>query len=199
MTPCLLLGLWISLALPTLPGQVVPQGHAVPVSGDRIFLTVVAPNGAEATITVLNGGLVRITHKSHPTIGLVPKLDGTDVQLTVLAITAQAGGQSVREVGMIRLTAGQPSLVDAAGVTIRITWVETKPPAAAPLQLTGCTICCLTCHDVTICACEVVMDCGQCCCPDGCGCIPDEGRGGPKTAPAKRLAFGREGDRRRFY
>jgi hypothetical protein len=186
MALALLLAVSLSFGLPPDAAQDSSHEYAVPLSGDRIALTIALPGGAEARVGVLNGGLVRVTPKGLATIGLLPVLAGTEVVLTVVVVTPRSGGEAVRQVGTITLTAGQPRLVAAAGVAFMVTLTDVRPPAPASPNLTGCIICCLTCNGVTVCGCEVVMDCGRCCCPDGCGCTPDDDRTREQRVVARR-------------
>jgi hypothetical protein len=157
-------------------GQRPGEAFAVPVTADRIVLKLTAHDGVEATVTVLNGGMVRVKHVSGGTLALVPLLDGAALRVMVGVIERKPGeGESLRQVGLVRVGVGQRTPLQTPVLDLDLTWVDTKPPAVPPSEPTGpCTTCCITCYGYTMCACEVEMPCGRCCCPSGgCGCELD--------------------------
>jgi hypothetical protein len=175
--------LGLSLAVLTSAGpaaQGAGTAFAVPISADRIVLRVEVDGGPAGTAAQLNGGLIRVAVVAGPHLGLVPVLRGALLEVSVLRLvrTTVGGAESVAELGRVTLSQLSPAVVTAEGLTLTLTWLATRPPAGplAPLSEGECQSCCITCEGRTLCACEVEMSCGRCCCPQACGCEPVEGR-----------------------
>jgi hypothetical protein len=129
-------------------GQRPGEAFAVPVTADRVVLKLTAHDGVEATVTVLNGGMVRVRHLSRGILALVPLLDGAGLQVTVGLVerSGRTGGERVRQVARVRVGVGQRTPLQTPAFDLDVTWVDTKPPAALPSEPLGpCTTCCITC------------------------------------------------------
>ncbi len=109
-------------------------------------------------------------------MALVPLLDGAGLEVMVALIErgGQPSGERLRQVNKARVGVAQRTTIQTPLFDLDATWVETQPPAPPPRSPLGpCTMCCITCLGYTMCACEVEMPCGRCCCPaGGCGCQP---------------------------
>ncbi len=166
----------------TLPsvGGADRQGSAtaIPISRELLSFTATSESGEESNFKVLNGGMATLSVPDGPKLGLVPVLDGDKVALTLVAITpvgTEPGNESATVTGKIALEFAQPVPVPGAPKPLTITWDGTSPatPAAAdpPNQTQGkCSRCCVYCGDQLICACQVITECGSCCCVDCGGC-----------------------------
>jgi hypothetical protein len=186
--PWLLLVLAVSTVAParSILGQHPGELVAVPVTADRIVLKLTAPDGVEATVTVLNGGMVRVKRANVPALALVPLLDGAVLEVKVGVIDRKQGaGESLRQIGLVRLGVGGRTALQTPAFNLDLTWVQTKPPAVPPSEPLGpCTTCCITCFGYTVCGCDVEMPCGHCCCPaGGCGCESGASGPSPRTEP----------------
>lgn len=176
--------------------------------------------------------MARIT-SSYRVLGLTPRLTKAGVELHLLQVVqGMRGGERIRQVAMVPLRLGQRSRFATTFVDLEAELLDplALPPLpaewsianqgdsaaalGAPGGLAGdprsapCTRCCVTCGGVTLCACEVWMACGWCCCAsDGCGtCTGVRSVAEPHPLPQvsnqiSAAPAGKEGDpnRRRFY
>ncbi len=157
------------------------QGHAqtrvstVPTSRDIVVLELVIGQAAPARVVSLNGGLIRLAIRTGPTLALIPALRNNAVAVTVMEIVTnpRTGSETVRQLAKANVALGASVRCDDVRFLLEIGLVEIKQPVSSVMvQLANpCTICCVTCGDLTACACAVEMECGKCCCPaGGCGC-----------------------------
>ena len=151
------------------------QTTSVPVSRDLVSFTLQVGQDTTARVGVLNGGMATVRVPGDLKIGLVPTINGSRVTLRVFEITATGGtsdGEAARYVSTTVLDRGQVARVTAGPFPFSIEWDATRPAGPEPPAGTEgpCTRCCVTCDDLTICACEVTHTCGSCCCVDCGGC-----------------------------
>ena len=159
----------------------------LPPSRDRIFLRIITTDGVDGTLTVVDGGSVRVSRVGTGAVEIVASLDGDVLSLAVSLIESNDEGsnEGTQEIGRARLARGRSARISTPALSFELTWLRSEPSPPSPTgQLASgpCTICCITCLGYTMCACEVVMECGRCCCPaGGCGCQLTPARSG---APA---------------
>jgi hypothetical protein len=196
-----LLALLSVFAVVAVPGYAQTKVSTVPISRDVIVLKLVVGEGVAARVVSLNGGLIRVAVRNGATIGLIPSIQSGGIAVRLLEILADptTGAESARQLSKANVAWGGTVRYDGP-VALEVELAEIQPPATGTTVAAGgaCTICCLTCGDITACACYVEMDCGKCCCPAG-GCSCDisgrpaaagqgdrSGLPGCATIPAKR-------------
>ena len=137
------------------------------------------------TARVVEGNALTISAKDGTRTALVPTLDDARLFVDVVVIRPDGnGGETRQSVGRLELTHGQWVDVASASVPLAIRWDGTseQPRQANEVVYGPCTRCCVTCEDITICGCRIVLDCGSCCCSFTCICddarapveIPDD-------------------------
>lgn len=162
-------------AMMAIPSHAQTKVSTVPISRDILVLRLVVGQAAPATVVSLNGGLIRLGIRNGPTLGLIPALRGSGIGVTVMDILTNDAteGETARQLAKVDVTLGSSTRYDDARFSLEIGLTEIKPPArGGTAELANpCTMCCVTCGDLTACACAVEMECGKCCCPaGGCGC-----------------------------
>jgi hypothetical protein len=161
------------LALVPLAADAQVRAYSVPVSNDRIVLSIQVGGHSPATIHVRNGEMARVKVGEAPTIGLTPVLRGAGLQLTVLEVLVDAGtgNEGLRQLAKVDMQQGSATRIDVSVPAFDITWEATLPPAATPPAASGpCLTCCVLCDDTLYCGCYVITECGRCCCPAACQC-----------------------------
>jgi hypothetical protein len=149
-----------------------------------IKLRVLSGDREVAKLGVRNGATARVSGNDAEVLYLTPSLTANGVELVVAAGPVGGGAANAAVVGRYSLTFSLAVDVGTARTSLQIEWLDTTSgPATAPGS-PSCRECCLTCDGWTMCACEVIMPCGRCCCPDTCGCLPDGAqRGASSTTP----------------
>jgi hypothetical protein len=172
-----------------VPGYAQTKVSTVPISKDVVVLRLVVGQAPPARVVSLNGGLIRLAVLNGPILALVPVLRGSAISVNVMEIVTNpaTGCEGVRQLAKVDVPLGAAVRYDVARLSLEIGLTEIKPPAGSETVQSGdpCTVCCVTCGDLTVCACGVQMECGVCCCPaGGCGCEIERGpsKGGPHSA-----------------
>lgn len=178
-----------AFAVIAIPIYAQTKVSTVPISKDVVVLRLVVGQAPPARVMLLNGGLIRLAVLNGPTLALVPALRGSAVSVNVMEIVTNpaTGGEGVRQLAKVDVPLGAAVRYDVARLSLEIGLTEIRPPAGGQTVQSGnpCTVCCVTCGDLTVCACGVEMDCGKCCCPaGGCGCEIEgsPSNGGPHSA-----------------
>jgi hypothetical protein len=165
----------VSAAILPVHGQV--KAYTQPISRDTVVLRLTI--GTEpARIGVQNGAMARVAVKNGPTLGLVPVIRGSAVDLILVEIRVDplTANEGVRQLATRRLEKGTFQRYPEGGTVIDAELVEINPPNAESNGPAGpCTTCCVTCGSVSACACWVIMDCGRCCCDTACKCWESSG------------------------
>lgn len=151
--------------------------------------------------SVREGTRFNLSIRGEGEFALVPVVtDEGRRQLTISVLRVE--GENARTLETVTATIGQPAVLRAIRSTtvvverLRIAPRPSASAGAASFAGTGATRrfgagwfgkCCVTCGNVTACACAVSMDCGSCC-ADACCPIVDETRGPGAAAEGRTFA-----------
>ena len=165
-----LLGVTVAATMRPAHGQV--KAYTQPLSRDTVVLHVTI-NGELARIGVQNGAMARLSIVNGPMLGLIPVVRGSAIDRMLVQIQADraTGNEGVRQLAVRRLERGTSQRYSEGGIPLDAELVEVNPPPVGNNAPSGpCTTCCVTCGDLTVCSCWVIMDCGRCCCDTACIC-----------------------------
>lgn len=175
-------------------GGVLAGGQAAdgqtPSGTTVVALRVELVSGEQATLKARNGDRMTVTRADGQSVALSPVIlgDQLEVRLTDLSVVG-----TERELPPVTLVQGVVFPLSGVPLLSTVTWVSltaftpttqsagqcarpganralasgTPPP---PQPDSPCSICCVSCGDMTYCGCNQVTGCGSCCCPNGCGC-----------------------------
>ena len=124
--------------------------------GERVVGVVKVRSGERAFLTFGDG----------TRLALSPELNGGRLQLLVRDISLSEQSESL----VFAMGFGEPVVINSAHA-LSVEWLKTD--TALPMGATDddpCRTCCITCDGFTLCACEVLMSCGHCCCKSACTC-----------------------------
>lgn len=133
--------------------------------------------GKTATARVRSSDCVTVTMENGRQLMLLPVLKNEAVSLAVWVRAPKmtdGGCNAANATARYSLAAGTPVNFVLGAVQVRAEFPRGAAPATKEQVAGGtpCSRCCVTCDGITWCACEVVTECGRCCCPDACGCDP---------------------------
>jgi len=152
------------------------QAKTTPVSKSKIRLKLTF-DGEPFEVSQFEGATIRI-ERNGSTYGLIPYLDGDQVQVKAVKMYVVKDGDEIIGEGVTELTDFEVSLnvpvakASELGATIELLHIEKKNKAkknANQPTLSLLDNCCLSCGGTTVCGCGVSGSCGSCC-PQGCGC-----------------------------
>ncbi len=137
-----------------------------------VRLRLIADGKELARISTPGGAMATMSRENGEAIGLTPSVQDDGVTLTV-AVKDPATGE-FKIVGRYPLVRHVPVDVSTERTPLAVEWLETTiaTPVAGGVSGAGpCTVCCVICDGITLCACEVTTSCGHCCCKEACGCM----------------------------
>ena len=116
-----------------------------------------------------DAGMARVTLPDGMRLEVVPTVLSDTLGVRVWGVTFDpASGQDKRvEVAYVTLSRGETTSFQAGTFSAAIRWTGVKEGGGAAAQ-EGCTQCCMTCGETTVCACIVEAPCGRCCCDVCC-------------------------------
>jgi hypothetical protein len=143
------------------PGRAASQE-----STSAVILRVRVGERVVGVVKVRSDDRASLTCPDGTRLALSPVLSEGQLQLAVqdTALSDQ------RDVLVFTLRPTEPVVIDAVRA-LSVEWLQTD--AALPRHVMDdepCQICCVMCDGFTLCACEVLMSCGHCCCKSACTC-----------------------------
>jgi hypothetical protein len=160
-------------------GVLAGAAGAYAVAGGRSPASIAGAQAGKATITLrltvgdtapivakgVEGGPMRLALPDGTRLQFIPSLNEGALEVTIR--DEEAADETKARV--LRLDHADGAFDAEHG--IQIDWLATDgPPIGESGLREPCTTCCVTCDGYTVCACEVTMSCGHCCCPSACTC-----------------------------
>ncbi len=138
--------------------------------GQVVRLRLIVDGKELARISTPDRVMATMRREGGEAIGLMPSVEIDGIGLSVL-VQDETTGQFV-EVGRYSLARNVPIDVSTSRTALSVEWLETTANTApgGGASNAPCTVCCITCENITLCACEVTTSCGHCCCKDTCVC-----------------------------
>jgi hypothetical protein len=167
------IGLLLFLAALATAYDAVPTSW-VPSGGRIVILDVVTGERAPVRLSIREEARATVAVTDGPTLELASKINGEVLELAVIEVVAGEGtaGETRRALSVLRLSKGTATTLDVGSTALTLTWIDQRDPTGAgPAVSERCTECCITCQDVTYCACLVQTTCGRCCCGDCCSIV----------------------------
>jgi len=150
----------------------LPRASSSQEPKPALVLRVNVGEHSPALLKVRSGEQALLGLADGTRLALSPVLNDGVVELVVrdAALSVESEGQ----VFMIRLAG---SVIIDAVHAVSVEWLGLDGSAPKEtLDDEPCKTCCVTCEGVTLCACEVLMSCGHCCCAAACTCEWGSGR-----------------------
>jgi hypothetical protein len=169
------------IEMPALrPAPVSARGESVPAA----ILQLTLPEGGWAVMTIRDGEEADLQWVGKAHIGLKAQLKGETVSLDVLEYSTDPtqATEPPTLAWRFELVRGKRQSFAKDFLPFDVVWIGTKTTGALPKTVPACTgcptarlvpkvpciRCCITCDGWTACACEIMMACGGCCCPNCC-------------------------------
>ena len=167
----ILIGLLVTFGEPNPPVSVRAETPTI----QTVVLGIDMPSGKTFKVSVRVGGRATVGVVDGPTLALMPTfLDDGRLALIIaeLRVELPAGSETLQELERLVLDQRTPTSFSHSVLPLRVEWLETgqAPPATTSQTEAVCTRCCVVCGAEMACACRVQTPCGDCCCPDTCGC-----------------------------
>jgi hypothetical protein len=185
--------MWVMVAWSLWAGLPLERPAPVGQVGQTRLVFRLTVNQTSAKVAVKDRGAVRIEGNTGRRYSVVPTLEETGVRLQFaeVAVDSTEGTELTYELSSLHLGLNDLGLFEAPGMKISLQWTEVRQITVAT-EADGCPgeRCCISCGGETICACQVITPCGQCCCANRCGCdIVD--RPSPQAPPTACVASAR--------
>jgi len=121
-------------------------------------------------VAVPEGSAARMGVAGGPSLELTPRTSGDalDLEVVDVAINPGTGEETRSTIERLRLERGVPATFQVGATSIAALWVDIKTSLKRQAVTDECTQCCITCQQVTVCACSVECICGKCCCQQCC-------------------------------
>jgi hypothetical protein len=147
-----------------------------------IVLDIAVDGRSPFHLAVPDGSAAKMAVAGGPRLELIPRTssDALDLEVVDVAIKPVTGEETRSTVDRLRLDRGVAATFQVGATSIAVLWADVKTGSKRQAVTDECTQCCITCQQVTVCACAVECICGKCCCPQCC----DIGQRNACIAPA---------------
>jgi len=167
------------IRIAVVAGVLAGAAGAYAVAGGRSPASIAGAQSEKATITLrltvgdtapivakgVEGAPMRLALPDGTRLQFIPALIEGALEVTIREEEAADGAKDQ----VLRLDEARGAFDVEHG--IQIDWLSTDVSPISQAGFRGpCATCCVTCDGLTMCACEVTMICGHCCCPDTCTC-----------------------------
>jgi hypothetical protein len=161
------------------------DNHIVQDTDQRLVIRLVIGQ-VPVRVVVRDRGTLRVHRAGGKVYGLMPTLGqaGLDVRFVEITTDPATGLEMTRQLDHLPLSQGEVETLVDGEIRLSIQWIETRQPqlASGGAPCAG-DQCCISCGDLTVCACLVDAPCGRCCCAERCPCDLEGGMPTSSSAP----------------